>query len=851
MLALFKKISVLAVISVLQISNLSAADVKEVSVVPGVSLELAQQRKAMISSIHYTLFFDVPDEYAQKITAQEMVSFSLSHVPESLQLDFNENSEKLHELWVNGIEQKIDHQSEHLVIDGRSLREGKNDVRINFEAGETSLNRSKDYLYTLFVPDRARTVFPVFDQPNLKATYDLALEVPVHWNAVSNGPLETSVIEGDRKTYVFETSDYISSYLFSFVAGEFETVSREHEGRTYRLLHRETDEKKVANNVDIVFEQHFAALKWLEEYTGIDYPFKKLDFALIPAFQYGGMEHVGAIQYRAGRLFLDENATQTQELNRANLIAHEVAHMWFGNLVTMDWFNDVWTKEVFANFMAAKIVNPSFPEVNHDLSFLVRIFPRAYAVDRTEGANAIRQHLPNLNEAGTLYGNIIYNKAPIMMQQLETLLGQEQFQEGMREYLEKYQNSNATWPGLIEILDKQSTHDLVDWSEVWVNTPRMPEFKLSANEGKVSIKQYDPLQENRAWPQQFSISSLKNDTTTGLVFNGSNIDASTTIPEDEIFFNADGKGYGVFPIDLANVEQSWNKLNELQRASALLSGYEQMLAGNKDVNPLAYCGFLMDVTFQEENQLIQNLALGQLQSVYWQYLSENKRLKQSKKLERQILKAMKKEKRTGAKRRLFRAFQSVALSNKGLNYLYSIWAGQEAIEGLNFSEADLVRLSAILAIKLPEYSDAIIKHQYSQIKNPDRKNRYEFIAPALSADEKVRDTYFDALKKVDNRAVEAWVLTAVGYLHHPLRREHAERYILPSMELLGEIQKTGDIFFPARWIATTMANHRSDEAVKIVKGFLQDRPNYNYQLKLKILQAADTMKRANALTHGR
>ena len=102
-------------------------------------------------------------------------------------------------------------------------------------------------------------------------------------------------------------------------------------------------------------------MQWLEEYTGIKYPFKKLDFALIPSFQYGGMEHVGAIQYRANSLMLDEDPSQTRLLGRASLIAHEVAHMWFGNLVTMDWFNDVWTKEVFANFMAAKMVNPSFP----------------------------------------------------------------------------------------------------------------------------------------------------------------------------------------------------------------------------------------------------------------------------------------------------------------------------------------------------------------------------------------------------------------------------------------------------------------------------------------------------------
>ena len=105
------------------------------------------------------------------------------------------------------------------------------------------------------------------------------------------------------------------------------------------------------------------------------YPFGKFDFVLIPSFQFGGMEHAGAILYNQSGLLLDESATQNQLLDRASIIAHETAHMWFGDLVTMKWFDDVWMKEVFANFMAAKIVNPSFPEVNHDLRFLLAHYP--------------------------------------------------------------------------------------------------------------------------------------------------------------------------------------------------------------------------------------------------------------------------------------------------------------------------------------------------------------------------------------------------------------------------------------------------------------------------------------------
>ena len=196
------------------------------------------------------------------------------------------------------------------------------------------------------------------------------------------------------------------------------------------MYHRETDAEKVAANRDTIFDLHQQAVDWLETYTDRKYPFQKLDFVVLPAFQFGGMEHAGAIFYNAPYLFLDKSATQNQHLSRANLIAHETAHMWFGDLVTMKWFDDVWLKEVFANFMAAKMVNPTFPNIDHELRFFLQHYPPAYDVDRTPGTNPIRQPLDNLKDAGSLYGPIIYQKAPVVMRQLEQILGPDECAKG-------------------------------------------------------------------------------------------------------------------------------------------------------------------------------------------------------------------------------------------------------------------------------------------------------------------------------------------------------------------------------------------------------------------------------------
>ena len=171
-----------------------------------------------------------------------------------------------------------------------------------------------------------------------------------------------------------------------------------------------------------------------------------------------------------------------------------------------------------------------------------------------------------------------------------------------------------------------------------------------------------------------------------------------------------------------------------------------------------------------------------------------------------------------------------------------------SIEGLPLSENDLIALAQSLAIRLPADAETIFAAQVARTENPDNRRRLEFVAPSLSADASVRDAFFASLAEPGRREVEPWVLEALDNLHHPLRIAQSEQYVLPSLELLEQIQATGDIFFPSRWLDATLANHRSSSAVATVNDFLAARPDYYPQLRAKILQAADPLFRANALT---
>jgi aminopeptidase N len=802
-----------------------------VAIEPGVSAALARLRAEVVSDVSYELQLAIPEDAGAPMRGRVVASFELDSTEEPLQFDFAAGADQVLGVFSEGVALPYEVLSEHVVVAASALRPGRNRIAIDYVAPQNAINRNPDYLFTLFVPDRARTAFPLFDQPDLKARFRLTLETPGDWTALSNASLlgeAEKTIGGEsegRQQFRFAATEPIPSYLFSFVAGRFERISRTVGGRPMTMLHRETDRAKLARNVDAIFELHGGALAWLEEYTGIDYPFGKFDFVLIPDFTYGGMEHVGAIQYRASSLLLEDAPSDNQRLNRAQLIAHETAHMWFGDLVTMRWFDDVWTKEVFANFMADKIVNPAFTDIDHELSFLVSHYPDAYGVDRTQGANPIRQPLANLNQAGQLYGPIIYHKAPIMMRQLELLLGEAAFRDGLRSYLQTFAYGNADWPALIAILDKNTDIDLRGWSEVWVNSAGRPEFTvIEERAGAAALQQRDPAGSGREWPQRFG---------------------SRELADGVVLHNADGLGYGLFPSQFRLFEY-WNSLSSLERGVLLIGEYENLLEG-RGPGPDVYFDRLRQILAGESNPLLIDLAAGQLYHLYFSLLSDSRRAAVAGSLEEGIWSSMLAQSDASGLKRFYELYLALATTADALQRLEAVWDGSVPIEGLSLAEPERVTLAEVLAVRQPGRAEAIIAAQLAQTENPDRQRRLAFIAPALSPDAATRDAFFESLALAENRRSEVWVSDALRRLHDPTRLAHSQQYLARTFEQLEAIQRTGDIFFPSAWLTRSLANHHSDVAVAVVRDFLAARPDYPPQLRMKILQAADPLFRANRL----
>ncbi len=773
----------------------------------GIPQTLAEDRAHRVSDLRYDVMLSIPERRDQPIPGKLTATFTLREAGESLAFDFAQPVEKLLAVTANGDALTPRIENGHIVIPESALEEGANTVTFAFHAGEESLNRNDEFLYALFVPARASLAMPVFDQPDLKARWTLTLEVPHDWRAVSNGAEASRQIDALRQTMRFAETQPLSTYLFSFAAGKFDVEQGERNGRTFRFLHRETDAAKVARNRDAIFDLHATAVAWLEDYTGIAYPFGKFDFVLIPSFQFGGMEHPGAVFYNASSLLLDEAATQNQMLGRASLIAHETAHMWFGDLVTMTWFNDVWMKEVFANVMAAKIVNPSFPEVNHELRFLFSHYPSAYDVDRTEGANPIRQELANLNEAGSLYGAIIYQKAPIAMRQLELLIGAETMRDGLRAYLRGHAYGNATWSDLVALLDARTGADLRAWSEAWI-------------EGR-----------GRKGLERFQDSLLH----------------PVTLAPGAVLPNGDGVGYGDFALDAATLDYLTTSLHRIEdpltRGAALVTLWENMLEGRVPASRVL--DTLLTSLAVEQNELLVTQMLSYLREAFWRFTPAAERPALAPRVEAVVRRGLEGAASTSLKTTWFNTIRSVATTPETVTWLERVWRRDILIPGVPLSEADEAELALDLAVRDVPAAEEILRTQLSRFTNPDRKARFTFVMPAVSRDAEVRAAFFESLKDVNNRRREAWVLEAARYLHHPLRADGSARFIRPALELVHEIQRTGDIFFPKRWADATLSGHQSAEAAATVRTFIDGLPgDYPPRLKWVLLASADPLFRA-------
>eukprot|EP00331_Platyophrya_macrostoma_P003817 CAMPEP_0176407742 /NCGR_PEP_ID=MMETSP0127-20121128/1572_1 /TAXON_ID=938130 /ORGANISM="Platyophrya macrostoma, Strain WH" /LENGTH=882 /DNA_ID=CAMNT_0017786965 /DNA_START=22 /DNA_END=2670 /DNA_ORIENTATION=+ len=417
-----------------------------------------------------------------------------------------------------------------LTIPEANLKVGRNTVSIQYKNAYVTDGNGlhtftdtdgKQYLYSNSEPYHANKAFPCFDQPDLKASWELSVAAPVDWEIISNefctseeqanlNVCSCGIPEEDKevKLWKFAPTKRISSYLFVVVAGPYSKIKAEntYKGISTSLYCRESLFKYLKEQADEIIEINSEGMRFYEEFFGYPYPFSKYDFIYCPEYNVGAMENPGAVTFN-DRLIFRDDVTLQQRTNRARTTLHELAHMWFGNLVTMKWWNDLWLNESFADFISfvsMEKVRPKLTKVKL-VEPMLEFFRRkwwGYRQDQLSTTHPIAGEVEDTAKAESIFDGITYSKGAATMKQILKIIGEEAFSKSMNEYFHKHEWKNTTLEDFISSLQANYKplnptypSDLSEWQKMWLQTAGLNELEphwdptKTSNKEKIVIKQ--------------------------------------------------------------------------------------------------------------------------------------------------------------------------------------------------------------------------------------------------------------------------------------------------------------------------------------------------------------------------
>lgn len=357
-----------------------------------------------------------------------------------------------------------------------------NDKLMGFYRSEyTSQDGETRYLATTqFEPTDARRAFPCWDEPAKKATFEVTLVFSDEYQAVSNTPVVEEAVPGPGlKSVRFAETPIMSTYLLVFIVGNLTFIEERAAGGTTVGVWTTPGKEDQAS---FALDTSVKLLSYFNEYFGIPYPLPKLDHIAIPDFAAGAMENWGAVTYRETALLVDpDNSSAGTRQRVAEVIAHEMAHMWFGDLVTMEWWDDLWLNESFASWMGNKAVDWLFPEWEMWTQFVNMDTNRALSLDGLKNSHPIEQAVKNPAEVSQLFDAISYSKGASVIRMLENFLGEESFRKGLNRYLSSHMYDNARTEDLWSALETESGRPVTAIMDSWVKQMGYPVLQVESD----------------------------------------------------------------------------------------------------------------------------------------------------------------------------------------------------------------------------------------------------------------------------------------------------------------------------------------------------------------------------------
>lgn len=825
----------------------------------GIPRDLAQQRARLISDVRYGLSFLLLP-HTGSASGHEQLRFRLKE-PAPVLLDFREGLAT--HLRINGKEAPVKAENGHIELESGLLKAGENSVEMDFTApiapAGRALTRFEDkddnteYLYTLFVPMDASMAFPCFDQPDLKGRFQLNLTAPEEWTVISNTAAQhsTPAKAGERYTEFAETRP-ISTYLFAFAAGPFRKV---HDvpglpGLYVRQSKVARAEAEAAEVQEITAE----GIKYLSSFFSRPFPFPKYDLVMIPGFAYGGMEHAGATFLREESILFRTAPTHSDHLNRDILLLHETTHQWFGDLATMRWFDDLWLKEGFAQYMAYHALAHLKPEENIWKRFYQAIKPAAYAIDSTKGTTPIYQDIGNLKDAKSAYGAIVYSKAPGVIKQLAFVLGEDKFRKGLRLYLKEHAYANAEWSDLVQAFQRVSGKPLQDWATAWIRHRGMPQVDVewSCDEkgrlNRLILNQHDVLDEGGIWPIKLMVGQFYQapgaiNVRSDVPLRGAKLDLQPFGPcPDYIFGNTGDYAYGRFLLDPRSRQFVMEHLGGIGDVfhRTLLWGSLWDSVREAELDPREYIELALKLLPQEKDEALAQSIIGRMTTALHRYVSPEVRAQLVPQAEALAYEQMTHAAEQDLRIIWYRALRGMAETDRGRAYIKDILSGKLTVPGVTLRPLDRWTIvMALIALKDPD-ADTIYAEEQKRDSTGDGQ-KYAYMAAAARPDSKIKqDSFSDYLR--NPARPEDWVEQSLGAFNYWNQSELTLPYLKPALEALPQIKRERKIFFVLAWLNAFIGGQQSPAAQEQVQELLNNAP-LDKDLQLKILEVKDELDR--------
>jgi aminopeptidase N len=595
-------------------------------------------------------------------------------------------------------------------------------------------------------------------------------------------------------------------------------------------------------------------IDYLSKFFGQPFPFPKYDLVLIPGFAYGGMEHAGATFLREESVLFRSAPTHSDHLNRDILLLHELTHQWFGDLTTMRWFDDLWLKEGFAQYMAYQALASIAPDDNVWKRFYQSIKPAAYSIDSTLGTTPIYQDIANLKDAKSAYGAIVYSKAPGVIKQLAFVLGEEKFRDGLRLYLKEHAYANAEWSDLVHAFERVSGESLQAWAAMWIRHRGMPQVDVAwscdAHDhiDHFSLAQHDVLGEGGVWPIAMQVEFAYTDRAP-LLLRGqldaekSDLPAAAGKPCPQyVFLNDQDYAYGRFLLDERSRKAVIDRLPEVRDVfeRTLLWGSLWDSVREAEIAPRDYLEFALRLLPHETDEALAQSLLGRVTTGLHRYVNDATRMQIALWAETLASDRMVHSAEQDFRIAWFRGLRAIAESAQGRAQLKDLLNGKLAIPGVELRPLDRwTMVTSLIALKDPD-ADAFLAAEQKRDSTGDGQ-KYAYVAQAARPDSASKQKYFEDYVH-DSSRPEDWIEQSLGAFNYWNQSELTLPYLKPALDALPQIKRERKIFFVLGWLNAFIGGQQSAAARLQVREFLNTGA-IDKDLQLKILEVYDELDR--------